>query len=114
MTKHICKTPITSLQTMQEVSELSEQVYDGLTQLMATLVVFKSLQKAALHDEDYEHLEALELLHRDLLQQCEVLDEQAATLRKSVDPKQYNNAWILQASKTLHAERADRRAESSA
>ena len=114
MTKHTVKTPITSLQTIQEVSELSEQVYDGLTQLMATLVVFKSLQKAALYDDNYEHLEALELLHRDLLQQCEVLDEQAAILRKSVDPKQFTNAWILQVGKTLHAERADRRNDSSA
>ena len=114
MTKYICKTPITSLQTMKEVSELSEQVYSGLTRLMATLAVFKSLQKAALHDENYEYLETLELLHRDLFQQCEILDEQAAILRKSVDPQQYNNAWILQASKTLHAERADQRTETSA
>ena len=82
MTKHNQK-PLSA----DEVSALSEQVYDGLAQLIATLTVFKPLQKAALHDEDFEHLESLELLHRDLLQQCEVLDEQAATLRKSVDPK---------------------------
>ena len=109
MTKHNHK-----VLTPEEVSKLSEEIYSGLVRLSCTLQVFKPLQKSALHDEDYENLEVLHLLHRDLLRQCEELDVQATDLRRSVDTKAFNNAWKSQVAKTLNAERADQRTQNSA
>ena len=90
--------------SIEQIAELTETIYEGITKLCCSLQVFEPLQKAAIQDENYPNLEALELLHRDLLQKVETLDEQAFQLRKAVDPKAFQAAFMKRLCKIMDGE----------
>ena len=93
--------------SIEEIAELSEELYSELIELICSLQVFKPLQKAALHDEDHANFSALEMLYGSLLEQCEVLDAKAHELRRAVDPDVFAMAYIKRVVKILDEQKDD-------
>ena len=75
--------------------EISEIVYDRVTNTVYAMQVFKVLKKSQ-HSP-----EALKVLHKTLHQQAEYLQVQAHEIRRAVNQREFRTAWCYRVAQLL-------------